>query len=101
MKPYRNRKMLDAARDVPCIRCGRAGETRACHFNGLGQLQYGKGRGQKCSDLMTAEFCQACDSLFTEGSTHEFWHNKESRAGDFLHWIALTNIRRLERGIKF
>ena len=105
-KPYRNRKMLDAARDMPCIRCGKEGETRACHYNGTWQLAYGKGRGQKCSDLMTAEFCGKCDSLFTEGFIEPWLVNyednlnaaNEARNADFHHWIAMTNIRRIENG---
>jgi hypothetical protein len=27
---------------------------------------YGKGRGLKCDDTLTAEFCQGCDDLFSE-----------------------------------
>ena len=107
-KPYRNRAMLDAARDMPCIRCGREGETRACHYNGLWQHQYGKGRGQKCSDLMTAEFCHSCDQLFSEGKLSPFYSKEtdykylpEIRDAEFHHWIAMTNIRRIENGIKF
>ena len=97
--------MLDAARDMPCIRCGKEGETRACHYNGTWQLAYGKGRGQKCSDLMTAEFCNTCDSMFSEG-TYSYWlvdHHTEysielMRSAEFHHWIAMTNIRRIENG---
>ena len=92
--------MLDAARDMPCIRCGKEGETRACHYTGLWQHQYGKGRGQKCSDLMTAEFCRMCDEFLSEGTT-PFGNDimgKAMRSDEFHHWIAMTNLRRLENG---
>ena len=89
--------MLDAARDMPCIRCGKEGETRACHYNGIFQLAYGKGRGQKCSDLMTAEFCSKCDNEFTEGK-YEIWASWDVRETEFHRWIAMTNIRRIENG---
>jgi len=103
MKPYRNRKMLDAAQYVPCIRCGKEGETRACHYNGMYQISFGKGRGQKCSDFATAEFCHDCDQLFSEGST-PFGKDicgKAMRSDELQRYIILTNIRRIERGIKF
>ena len=112
-KPYRNRKMLDAAKDVPCIRCGKEGETRACHYNGVCQDVFGKGRGQKCDDLMTAEFCHLCDQRFTEGKLEPWYAEQKEeladiharnnakwlRSQEFLYFISLTNIRRIERGI--
>jgi len=95
--PYRNRKMLDAAKDQPCIRCGKEGETRSCHYNGLYQHIYGTGTQTKCSDFMTAEFCQTCDETFTEGN-YAGWDSIEDRDIDFHYWIAMTNIRRLKNG---
>ena len=105
-KPYRNRKMLDDAANQSCIRCSKEGETRAAHYNGAGQLMYGKGRGQKCSDFMTAEFCHSCDQQFSEGHMPDWYYSigcppeylEDIRAAEFLHWIAMTNIRRIENG---
>ena len=105
-KPYRNRAMLDAAKDQCCIRCGKEGETRACHYNGPYQYMYGKGRGQKGCDLMTAEFCHSCDLEFTEGNMPGWITDLVEepviaafvRSENFLHWIAMTNIRRIENG---
>ena len=99
MKPYRNRKLLDAARDVSCIRCGKEGETRASHYNGVRQHLYGKGRGQKCSDLLTSEFCGTCDMDFSEGISADSTWSEWERSEEFLHWIAMTNLRRIERGL--
>ena len=79
---------------MPCIRCGMDGETRACHYNGVRQLAFGKGRGIKCADEATAEFCHKCDQDFTEGSTSELWANKWERSEEFMYWIIMTSIRR-------
>ena len=59
---------------------------------------FGKGRGIKGNDFMTAEFCYKCDQRFSEGSCIEY-DNKWERSEEFLFWIALTNIRRLENNI--
>jgi hypothetical protein len=58
---------------------------------------------------MTAEFCQRCDVIFTEGSTASklkqehgievFWETKYERSEEFLFWIAMTNIRREKNGV--
>lgn len=95
-KPIRSQKLRDSARGEECIRCGRSGETRACHYNGFRQHVYGKGRGIKCADTMTAEFCQACDDLFSEKNYGQWESGSKSveRSEEFLHWIAMTNIRR-------
>lgn len=89
-------RLVDDAANQPCIRCGRTGETRRCHYNGIRQHAYGKGRGIKCSDIMTAEFCYFCDKLFSEESYHRWKDGSKSieRSEEFLHWIAETNIRR-------
>lgn len=94
--PIRSKKLTNAARFQPCIRCGREGETRACHYNGYRQHVYGKGRGIKCDDTMTAEFCQACDDLFSE-KNYPLWEGGSKsieRSEEFLHWIMMTNMRR-------
>lgn len=90
-------KLTKSAEGQPCIKCQRTGETRACHYNGWMQHQYGKGRGIKASDIATAEFCQECDTMFTEGSTEGFT-DKIDRSEQFLHFIMLTNISRYKRG---
>lgn len=91
-------KITKSAKDQSCIRCDIDGTTRACHYNGPRQHSYGKGRGIKCDDLMTADFCHDCDQDFTEGTTH-LWENEWERSEDFLHWIAMTNIRRIKQGV--
>ena len=90
-------KLTDSAKGKTCIKCN-APDAYACHYNGPRQHDFGKGRGRKCHDLMTAEFCHKCDQLFTEGSTSSLWANKWERSEDFLFWIGMTNIRRYEEG---
>ena len=94
-------KLTAAARDQDCIRCGRPGETRACHYNGWRSHAFGKGRGIKCDDLATAEFCQACDLLFSESSYHLWEGGSKSvdRSEQFLFWITISNIRRKRNGV--
>ena len=89
-------KITESARGKTCIRCG-GHDAYACHYNGQRQFQYGKGMGTKAHDMATAEFCHACDQIFTEGST-EKWANQDERSEEFLHWILMTNIRRFVSG---
>jgi len=98
-------KLTDASKGVFCIRCGKHG-AYSCHYNGPRQHDYGKGRGIKCSDIATAEFCNDCDNVFSEGTTQSlvlrlygavvYWDTKWDRSEEFLHWCMLTNIRRFE-----
>lgn len=52
---YRNRRLLDAARDRPCVLCGSVGTTVAAHSNAL---EHGRGMGHKSPDFMVAYVCQ-------------------------------------------
>lgn len=92
-------KIRQSARGMTCIRCGAPPDTvRACHYNGIRQHLYGKGRGIKANDLMTAELCASCDAIYSEGTTEGF-ESKIDRSESFLHLVCLTNIRRFERGL--
>lgn len=97
MRPVRLKTLTDSAAGKTCIRCTRYGETRACHYCGFRAYAYGKGRGIKANDLMTAEFCQECDDLFSEANYDKWDGGSKSveRSEEFLHWVAMTNIRRL------
>ena len=90
-------KITKSSKGQSCIRCG-APDVYSCHYSGPRQHSYGKGRGCKASDLLTAEFCYKCDQLFSEGTTSGFM-DKWYRSEEFLHYVMLTNIRRLERGV--
>lgn len=88
--------LIDDAANMPCIRCGKTGETRRCHYNGFRGYMFGKGRGIKANNIMTAEFCQECDDMYSEANYHMWPDGSKSidRSEDFLFWIAMTNIRR-------
>ena len=63
---YRNRKLLDAARQLPCQHCGKQdGTTVAAHSN---QLRDGKGRGLKAHDYRIATLCFSCHSTLDQGA---------------------------------
>lgn len=64
---YRNKKLLEAARDVPrCFGCGQHndGTVVAAHSN---QSRDGKGMGHKASDARIAYLCEACHFALDQG----------------------------------
>jgi hypothetical protein len=91
------KKLTQASKGMTCIRCD-APDAYACHYNGDYQHKYGKGRGIKCHDLMTADFCHRCDQLFSEGNKNNF-PIEENRDEIFFDYINLTNIRRFNNGV--
>lgn len=63
---YRNRKLLDAARQLPCQHCGiQDGTAVAAHSN---QLRDGKGRGLKAHDYRIATLCFSCHATLDQGT---------------------------------
>jgi hypothetical protein len=63
---YRSRKLLDAARELPCQHCGVSdGTIVAAHSN---QLRDGKGRGLKAHDYRIASLCFTCHAELDQGS---------------------------------
>jgi hypothetical protein len=89
-------KLTSKTKGHNCIRCGSP-DAYACHYNGIRQHSFGKGRGIKANNLMTAEFCYHCDQLYTEGSTVGF-DDKVDRSEQFMFWVSMTNIARISRG---
>ena len=70
---YRNKKLLELARLLPCQICGiEDGTVVAAHSN---QLRDGKGRGLKSSDVRIASLCFRCHAEIDQGSKL----SKESR----------------------
>ena len=62
---YRNRKLLDACRELPCQHCGISdGTVVAAHSN---QLKDGKGRGLKAHDYRIASLCYKCHMELDQG----------------------------------
>ena len=74
---YRNRKLLDAARELPCQHCGiQDGTVVAAHSN---QMRDGKGRSLKANDYRIASLCFKCHAELDQGA-------KMSRAERLEMW---------------
>lgn len=50
-----------AVASLPCVLCGRAGDTQCAHRN------EGKGMGLKTDDALTAALCTACHTEIDQG----------------------------------
>lgn len=62
---YRNKTLLEIARDMPCQHCGiDDGTVVAAHSN---QLRDGKGRGIKSHDYRIASLCYTCHMELDQG----------------------------------
>lgn len=74
---YRNKKLLELARKLPCQHCGiDDGTVVAAHSN---QLRDGKGKGIKAHDFRIASLCFKCHSELDQG-------NKLSKAERIELW---------------
>jgi hypothetical protein len=63
---YRNKKLLEAVRVLPCQHCGVSnGTVVAAHSN---QLRDGKGRGLKAHDYRIAALCFTCHADLDQGA---------------------------------
>jgi hypothetical protein len=63
---YRNQKLLEAVRDLPCQHCGvQDGTVVAAHSN---QLRDGKGRSIKAHDHRIAAMCFKCHFEIDQGA---------------------------------
>ena len=55
---YRNKKLLELLRQLPCQNCGiENGTIVACHTN---QSKHGKGMSMKAPDSLVAALCSTC-----------------------------------------
>jgi hypothetical protein len=62
---YRNKRLLEIARNFPCQHCGKQdGTVVAAHSN---QLRDGKGKGIKASDYRIASLCFICHMELDQG----------------------------------
>lgn len=93
---HRNKKMLTAAKDRDCIRCGaKDGTVVRAHYCGLGQQRLGKGRGIKPHDFASACLCRTCHEQF-DGYAQP---NDYERAWEFLLLCLLEIERDFEQGV--
>jgi hypothetical protein len=90
-------RFTDKSKGQTCIRCD-ATDAFSAHYCGVRQHSYGKGRGIKCNDIASAEFCYKCDKIFAEGQMEGFT-DKWDKSEQWHHYIMLTNIRRIKNGV--
>jgi uncharacterized Fe-S cluster-containing radical SAM superfamily protein len=84
-----------AARDKPCVRCGRNdGTVVLAHYFGPRRHSYGGGMGHKGHDAVGAHLCGECHSYMDTASRDKArkWEHSE----EMLHYCALTWIQRCE-----
>lgn len=63
---YRNSKLTEVVRQLPCQQCGiQDGTVVAAHSN---QLRDGKGKGIKAHDYRIAALCYRCHADLDQGS---------------------------------
>lgn len=74
---YRNKKLLETVRNLPCQHCGiQDGTVIAAHSN---QQRDGKGTGIKSADYRIAALCYKCHmeldqgKLYTKSARVDFW----------------------------
>ena len=100
---FRSKSYLDSAKGQSCVNCGRKdGTVVAAHYQGLRAHAFGKGKGIKPSDLMTAHLCSRCHK---DADSYE-WSNlpdKTLRQIDvseaFMYLILKTIERNIEQGV--
>lgn len=92
---WRNKKYRAGAKGQCCIRCGGQDETIVlAHYQGIGAIRLGKGRGIKPHDFAGADLCQECHNWFDSYEAE----NSDSRAMEFLLLCMLTIERRINDG---
>lgn len=58
---HRNQAWLRAVASIPCVQCGKEGQTQAAHRN------LGKGMALKTDDCLTAALCIECHRIVDQG----------------------------------
>lgn len=90
--------LLASSEGQLCVKCQRPGKTPtvvAAHYTGQRQHIYGKGKSIKGHDCLTADLCDECHAYFDQPAGKD----KDARSEEFLHCIALTLVRRMQRGV--
>ena len=90
---YRNPKLLQAVRQLPCANCGAEdGTVCAAHSNSLAD---GKGRSMKAADYRVAALCFRCHMELDQGTKL----SKDERRELFESAHRATIGQLFERGI--
>lgn len=88
---YRSESLRRAVASLPCVNCGRHGDTQAAHAN-LGC--FGKGMGHKASDAAIMALCTSCHYELDQGKTM----TKAEKWDKQMEWIAKTSVALIEAG---
>ncbi len=90
---YRNKKLLQSAKDQPCVLCHSSGKTVSAH---LRSVEFGSGTGIKCPDYFTAWLCQWCHDVVDgrRGNVSSF-----ERKDMWMHAYLRTVQQWFEQGI--
>ena len=93
----RSKKILAASNGRSCVNCGREdGTIVRAHYSGYRSQSYGKGKGIKCHDHISADLCSVCHSKFDryEGKQGRMTFNEKIDLSEqFLHCCMLTLAR--------
>ena len=92
--PWRSKRYTDAANGQACVRCGEQETVVAAHYTGLRQHTYGKGRGLKPDDIVTADLCVNCHAWLDSPKRKSI-----ERSEEFQHLILMTLRRRIADGV--
>ena len=90
---YRNKRMLEKMRELPCASCGANDSSVAAHRN------EGKGMGMKVSDALVAALCFQCHTDLDQGKTmnreerRELWNQAYIKT---MQYMIENNILRLK-----
>jgi len=101
----RSKRYLAAAKDQACVYCGaRDGTVVAAHLTGYRAQEFGKGKGVKCHDILTADLCSKCHVAFDSyeiGTTlsDQPYIRKMDHSEQFLTCILRTIVRRTQQGV--
>ena len=97
---YRNRKLLDLARDESCANCGAEDQTIVSAHSNLSR--HGKGKSLKAHDVFIAFLCFRCHSWLDQGNgmdpTERFTASRPDKAEMFSVAMDATTLRLWERG---
>jgi hypothetical protein len=85
---FRSAKLREVVAGLPCVCCGRVGNTQAAHGN------QGKGMALKVSDAMIAALCIPCHTELDQGKTMD----KAERRAFVLEMVAKTYVALMEKG---
>ena len=99
----REKKILKASNGRSCINCGREdGTIVRAHYSGYRSQSYGKGKGIKCHDHISADLCDTCHDTFDRYKGKKglmSFQEKVDLSEQFLHLCVLSLARDFQEGV--